>query len=482
MKMVKSLLLGTAAGLVAMTGAQAADLPVKAKPVQYVKICSLYGAGFYYIPGTDTCIKIGGFVRAEVNFNAGGSFAVMTSGDFSSSANATRMEAWRSRAAITLDTRSQTEYGTLRSYFVAATTSTNSQSGSWSGSAGNFNANGFGAGNPAGSGSDPYTRLWSNAAFVQFAGFTAGKTGSFFDFDLQPYSNQTNFWGSNLAGGGIDVWAYTAQFGNGMSASIAAEDPNGHRVSILSTNATTVFGGSSTWGYGDQSMPDIVGNLRIDQPWGSAQVMGAYHELRANSLTGAATQAPSVASTGVEQTASGWAFGAGAKFNVPMLGRGDYAQAQFTYSEGATLYSASGAATGFALTSNNGATLHQGISSDAVVTAAGLDKTKAWSITGGFEHFWNPQWKTSLYGAYGQEEYSTAASAIIIPTATATAGSSANWNYTQVGSRTVWTPVANLDLSLEVMYNHLNTAWTGATYANKDWMSGILRVQRNFYP
>ncbi|MGB7257197.1 MAG: porin, partial [Pseudolabrys sp.] len=28
-----------------------------AKPVQYVKICSLYGAGFYYIPGTDTCIK-----------------------------------------------------------------------------------------------------------------------------------------------------------------------------------------------------------------------------------------------------------------------------------------------------------------------------------------------------------------------------------------------------------------------------------------
>ena len=74
MKMVKSLLLGTAAGLVAIAGAQAADLPVKAKPVQYVKICSLYGAGFYYIPGTDTCLKIGGYVRAEMNFNANGSF------------------------------------------------------------------------------------------------------------------------------------------------------------------------------------------------------------------------------------------------------------------------------------------------------------------------------------------------------------------------------------------------------------------------
>ena len=65
MKMVKSLLLGSAAGLVAVAGAQAADLPVKAKPVQYVKICSLYGAGFYYIPGTDMCLKIGGWVRAE---------------------------------------------------------------------------------------------------------------------------------------------------------------------------------------------------------------------------------------------------------------------------------------------------------------------------------------------------------------------------------------------------------------------------------
>src|SRR3569833_1544117 len=115
MKMVKSLLLGTAAGLVAAAGAQAADLPVKAKPVQYVKICSLYGAGFYYMPGTDTCIKIGGFVRAEVNGNAQGSFAVMNAGDTSSNSFA-QIQTWRSRAGVTLDTRSQTEYGTLRSY------------------------------------------------------------------------------------------------------------------------------------------------------------------------------------------------------------------------------------------------------------------------------------------------------------------------------------------------------------------------------
>ena len=69
MKMVKSLILGSATGLVAMSGAQAADLPVKAKAVEYVRICSLYGAGFYYIPGTDTCIKIGGYLRVDTTFN-----------------------------------------------------------------------------------------------------------------------------------------------------------------------------------------------------------------------------------------------------------------------------------------------------------------------------------------------------------------------------------------------------------------------------
>ncbi len=72
MKMVKSLLLGSAAGLVAVAGAQAADLPVKAKPVEYVKICTLYGAGYYYIPGSDTCIKIGGYVRADYGWDTAG--------------------------------------------------------------------------------------------------------------------------------------------------------------------------------------------------------------------------------------------------------------------------------------------------------------------------------------------------------------------------------------------------------------------------
>src|ERR1700730_18634479 len=71
MKLIKGILLGSAAGLVAVAGVQAADLPVKAKPVEYVRVCRLYGAGFWYVPGTDTCLKIGSYIREQVEYNAG---------------------------------------------------------------------------------------------------------------------------------------------------------------------------------------------------------------------------------------------------------------------------------------------------------------------------------------------------------------------------------------------------------------------------
>jgi hypothetical protein len=91
-----------------------------------------------------------------------------------------------------------------------------------------------------------------------------------------------------------------------------------------------------------------------------------------------------------------------------------------------------------------------------------------------------------LYGSYGKLEYSAAASASLIGAVTATggavAGSSANWSFWQIGSRTVWTPVTNLDLSVDVMYQGQDTAFTGATVGDNSWWSGMFRVQRNFYP
>ena len=64
---IKSLLIGSAAALAVVSGAQAADAVVAAEPepMEYVRVCDAYGTGFFYIPGTETCLKIGGQIRYE---------------------------------------------------------------------------------------------------------------------------------------------------------------------------------------------------------------------------------------------------------------------------------------------------------------------------------------------------------------------------------------------------------------------------------
>src|SRR6476659_7451986 len=112
----RTLILSSAAGLIAMSGAQAADLPVKAKAVEYVRICSLYGAGFFYIPGTDTCIKLGGYVRVDTTFNGGIYDAPVWNGNGGAGDRFVDQINSRSRMALTVDTRTATEYGVVRTF------------------------------------------------------------------------------------------------------------------------------------------------------------------------------------------------------------------------------------------------------------------------------------------------------------------------------------------------------------------------------
>src|SRR5207249_9136240 len=90
----------------------------KAKPVEYVKVCTVYGEGFFYVPGTDTCIKIGGYVRQDVYFGqAGGSFRPdLSTGIARFNRIDTHDSFWQTTEETSLDVRSQTEYGTLRAY------------------------------------------------------------------------------------------------------------------------------------------------------------------------------------------------------------------------------------------------------------------------------------------------------------------------------------------------------------------------------
>ena len=252
MKMVKSLLLGSAAGLVAVAGAQAADLPVKAKPVQYVKICSLYGVGFYYIPGTDMCLKMGGWVRAEYTWGANGNIGTGAFQATNVNNRSTNDSTWRARGYITADARNQTEYGTVRGYIAVGV----------SGSDVNGAGNTFDA----------------NRAFIQWAGFTFGQAQSFYDFYSVP---ATSYWGtfpaSDTGDPGWKVLGYTAQFGNGFSATIAAE--------MRRIPTTTIVNYKPVWWryyqlVGGFDAPDIVANLRVDQAWGSAQIMAAAHQVK----------------------------------------------------------------------------------------------------------------------------------------------------------------------------------------------------------
>ena len=180
--------------------------------------------------------------------------------------------------------------------------------------------------------------------------------------------------------------------------------------------------------------------------------------------------------SGIEADDVGYAVGAGAKLNLPW-GTGDSVAAQVTWAKGALRYVGDGLSN-FAI--QRGDTVGVGPVFDGVITAAGdLDLTEGWSVVAGADHHWNSQWKTSIYGTYGQIRYSDAANDAF--------GADGDWTFWQVGSRTVWSPVRNLDLSVDVMYNQINTAFGGATVdgataGDIGWWQGMFRVQRNFYP
>src|SRR5579862_8394117 len=73
MTLIKSILLGSAAGVVAVASAQAADLPTrKAAPVEYVRVCNVGGITGWTLPGSDTCVKFSGFITAQT---AGGNLS-----------------------------------------------------------------------------------------------------------------------------------------------------------------------------------------------------------------------------------------------------------------------------------------------------------------------------------------------------------------------------------------------------------------------
>ncbi|TCR93095.1 porin [Rhizobium sp. BK376] len=105
---IKSLLLGSAAALAVVSGAHAADAVVAAEPepLEYVRICDAYGAGYFYIPGTETCLKFGGYIRTEGTW--GNAYAVEGQSAYR------RGTFWHTRNQFSMDTATDTEWGALK--------------------------------------------------------------------------------------------------------------------------------------------------------------------------------------------------------------------------------------------------------------------------------------------------------------------------------------------------------------------------------
>jgi len=469
MRVLERLLLGSAAGLVAVvagsTAGQAADLPVKARPVQYVKICSLYGAGFYYMPGTDMCLKIGGWVRAEASWGINGNSTTGIFGNVYN--NRYTNNFWsRERGYITADAREQTAYGVARGYIAVGISSQNT--------GGEANSGQFSA----------------NRAYVQWAGFTAGLAVSFFDF--YPSSallyRAGNLPSQSTGDGGWWIWAYTAQLGGGVSATLSAEERRISQI-VFASSFTGTLGGPGTpgspgtlltgakgAGYGGWQSPDIVGNLRVDQKWGSAQAMAAAHQL--NPAYYGLTPA-----TGHPGDQWGWVVAGGIKINTPFVSPGDYFVTEVNYTQGALRYLWHGASN-VGETVVVGGTEGYGVGADCVVggtltfgNATGCLLTTAWSIDAAYEHYWTPQWHQSFVGAYLNTSYNTQANNILCQAesgalgtpattgsnAVGVAGCSNNWTVWGVGSRLQWDVTKSFYIGVEAVYQNIQSATPNAT-------------------
>jgi hypothetical protein len=460
MRMKRGLLLGSAAALGVAAAGHAAELPVKAKPVQYVKVCSLYGAGFYYMPGTDMCLKIGGWTRAEATWGINGnSVSGIFGADYN---NRYTNNVWtRERGYITADAREQTAFGVARGYIAVGINSTDTGS------------------------ETPATQFSANRVYVQWAGFTAGLAVSFFDF--YPAAALLYRAGNTPQGdtgdGGLWVWAYTAQLGGGVSATISAEERRTSQIIAMSGAGGTVggpaapgspgallFAGSNAGaGYGGWQVPDIIGNIRADETWGSAQVMAAAHQL--NPAYYGATS-----STGHPGDQFGWVLGGGIRINTPIVSPGDFFVTQVNYTHGATKYlwnPPSNVGESVAL----GASQGFGVGSDCVYggtpaagNATGCLMTTAWEVDAAYEHHWTPQWHESFVGAYIAESYGSgvgSANAMLCvaegagvagtagATAVASPGCNNNWSLWALGSRLQWDVTKEFYVGAEVIYEQL---------------------------
>jgi hypothetical protein len=344
-------------------------------------------------------------------------------------------------------------------------------------------------------------------AFIQFAGFTMGKAISQFS---APWTNYpaNNFDG--LVGGGGDVvgvnqLTYTSEFGQGVSATISAQDQAAYYTTNIWNTSLATPAGIVTGTYGANSIggawaPDLVAMLRVDQAWGLFQASFAAHDNHATyyGLTEA---------TGHPDDKWGWAAQLALSIkNIP-TGPGDTLNVQAVYTDGATRYNFQDLVpANFAMYGGTGlpgayqSLAFAGVADTVYGAGSAQQSVTTWGFRGGFTHNWNPYWSTGIYGAYAQLNYSGAGKALVcanvIPLLVAGSTCNPDINIGQIGLITRWTPVKNLTFSADVTYSQLNQKYSGAIaipaqasiakpaavyqLKDQDTVSMLIRAQRHW--
>jgi hypothetical protein len=503
MTLTKSLLLGSAAGLVAVASAQAADLPTRKGPVavEYVRVCSITVAGApvvgFVLPGSDTCFKISGYITGQIEGgnvktayyqgpgvsgpnggngprtnNLAGSQGIGNNPQFIVPNGGEERDTfgYTTRFNLTFDAVSNTAYGPLVAH-------------------GEYQFNHGGGFDNAGTGGSDGGL---NRAYVTWAGITAGKANSFFSFTGGGLA-WNNFFSPDRQGfDEPDVLAYTASFGGGFSATISIEDPynggggNGNNISNLSSG-----GGGTYMGYLGSAteqglrVPDVVGSLDVKQAWGTAHLAGVLHNIRADGEFDGLCNSAGVC--GDSGTASldkyGYAIDAGVTFNIPNLPAGSMIGVTGSYSQNASRYGGLPDAMNGEEGSVNGNGQNMAIA-DSFLNGDGSWATPtSWSVSAWGAFQVTPQVNLGIEGSYGQNTWNDKGPASPLY-------DSRSW---LIGGIAHYDPVKNLDFEFELLYQNTQNsapgnytpgvAGTGTTTSfqgEADGFQARMQVTRNF--
>jgi hypothetical protein len=443
MTLIKSLLLGSAAGLVAVASAQAADLPTRKGPVaaEYVRVCSITVAGApvvgFVLPGSDTCFKISGYITGQIEGgNVGTQYKVGSSSYQGAQTQAIVPDGGEQRDSfgfttrfnLTFDAVSNTAYGPLVAHGELQ-----------------FN-HGNGFDNTGNGGSDGGL----NRAYVTWAGLTAGKIDSFFSFTGGGLA-WANFFSPDRKGfDQPDVLAYTASFGGGFSATVSIEDPYGASGSNSNGAGITSFGNSQGSYYGylgsatEQGLrvPDLVASVDLHQAWGTAHLAGVAHNIRADG-----TASTPSGFTSIDKW--GWAIDAGVSFNIPNLA-GSTIGITGAWTQNATAYTGIGEGMWDGTPNDNGQIQAFG---DAFSNGDGTWATPtAWSVTAWAQFQVSPQVTLGFEGSYGEISWSG-----LYGSTSSFASMVSNSRAFLVGGIAHYDPVKNLDFEFELLYENTQT-------------------------